>query len=129
MRQLPLNVFLNITFTPRPHQETLDSCWVWTGCKTTGGYGVVKFEGRSQYTNRLVYQLLVGPIPKGMVMVSSCRVQACCNPAHLEPVTRDVVAKLRDRWEAERKERKRRAKRERKERRRLELSVTEDWCV
>jgi hypothetical protein len=35
-----------------------------------------------------VYELHVGPIPEGLDLDHLCRVRACCNPDHLEPVTR-----------------------------------------
>lgn len=37
--------------------------------------------------HRVAYELWVGPIPEGMELDHRCKVRACINPAHLEPVT------------------------------------------
>lgn len=37
--------------------------------------------------HRWIYTQRVGPIPEGMQLDHLCRVRACANPAHLEPVT------------------------------------------
>ena len=34
-------------------------------------------------SHRFAYELLVGPIPAGLVLDHLCRVRNCCNPAHL----------------------------------------------
>ena len=47
------------------------------------GYG--KYADRGAH--RVVYEFLVGPIQKGLQLDHLCRVRACVNPAHLEPVT------------------------------------------
>lgn len=65
-------------------------CWVWTAGKiggVRGGYGSFKLEGRSVRAHRFSYETLVGPIPDGLELDHLCRVRACVNPAHLEPVT------------------------------------------
>lgn len=61
-------------------------CWIWPGA-TRVGYGTIKVGGKMWLTHRLAYQTWVGPIPAGMVIDHLCTVRACCNPAHLEPVT------------------------------------------
>lgn len=38
--------------------------------------------------HRLVYELLVGPIPDGLQLDHLCRNRGCVRPDHLEPVTR-----------------------------------------
>lgn len=65
-------------------------CWLWTAAvDPTTGYG--KFHiGPDQRTcgaHRFAYELLVGPIPDGLVLDHLCRVRHCVNPQHLEPVT------------------------------------------
>lgn len=62
-------------------------CWMWTGWNSANGYGKVKIEGRAHMAHRAIYERLVGPIPACHVLDHRCRNRACCNPAHLEPVT------------------------------------------
>jgi len=62
-------------------------CWVWLGCKDSKGYGTISCDGIQKKVHRVVYELLVGPIPAGLCLDHLCRVKACCNPQHLEPVT------------------------------------------
>lgn len=59
------------------------ACWIWCGTRNEKGYGTSWF-GRA---HRLVYEMLVGPIPDGKELDHTCRNRLCCNPAHLEPVT------------------------------------------
>lgn len=63
-------------------------CWIWEGCINKGtGYGYVTRGRANTGAHRWVYERLVGPIPDGLVIDHLCRVRACCNPAHMEPVT------------------------------------------
>jgi hypothetical protein len=60
------------------------SCWMFKGAY---GHGQFKVDGRSVMAHRYAYELVVGPIPDGMVLDHLCRKAGCVNPAHLEPVT------------------------------------------
>lgn len=62
-------------------------CWLWTGTLTDKGYGTVSYNAQTQYVHRLMYELERGTIPDGHEIDHLCRNRACCNPAHLEPVT------------------------------------------
>jgi hypothetical protein len=62
-----------------------ETCWNWTGPMQKGGYG--KHGGSPAH--RVVYELLVGPIPEGLHIDHLCRNRACVRPEHLEPVTRE----------------------------------------
>lgn len=64
-----------------------DGCWLWHANKNAAGYGRFQLDGRGQPAHRVIYELLVGPIPAGLVLDHLCRVHACVNPAHLEPVS------------------------------------------
>lgn len=76
---------------PRRIDEKIDrsgSCWIWIGAINPTGYGAVWMDGHARRSHRVVYELLVGPIPEGLDLDHLCRVRSCCNPDHLEPVTR-----------------------------------------
>lgn len=62
-------------------------CWIWTGARQSRGYGCTSIAGKRALVHRVAYQALVGPIPDDLQIDHLCRVKACCNPAHLEPVT------------------------------------------
>jgi hypothetical protein len=75
-----------VVVEPRPVAELLElvlralptsACVLWPGELTRDGYG----------RHRLVFETLRGPVPRGLVLDHTCRVRACCNVAHLEPVT------------------------------------------
>lgn len=76
--------------------EPNSGCWLWFGALESGGYGCIGIGSRKLKTNkierahRLAYMALVGDIPKGLELDHLCRVRCCCNPSHLEPVTRQI---------------------------------------
>lgn len=69
-----------------PH---LGRCWLWAASANEQGYGhfTPQKNKRSLCAHRWSYQQLVGPIPEGLHLDHLCRVPACVNPSHLEPVT------------------------------------------
>lgn len=64
-------------------------CWVWLGAKQPGpwDYGVMYHGGRTCRAHRVYYERAKGPIPDGLELDHLCRVPACVNSDHLEPVT------------------------------------------
>jgi hypothetical protein len=66
-------------------------CVNFTGCINALGYGQIGSGGKRGawvYAHRLGYELAKGPIPDGLVIDHLCRNRRCCNPDHLEVVTR-----------------------------------------
>jgi len=64
-----------------------DGCWLWTRSRSRDGYGWASLHDKTHQAHRLVYRLLVGEPPTGMILDHICRVRHCVNPSHLEPVT------------------------------------------
>ncbi len=75
----------------------VDECWIWPGAKLLG-YGVMWIGGRPYYVHRLaVVHMTRQQIPSGLtvdhVAARGCKSRACCNPNHLEIVTRSENTK------------------------------------
>lgn len=64
-----------------------DRCLIWRGAMTADGYGRAWDGEQNVSAHRMAYALRIGPVPEGMQLDHLCRVRACVNPAHLEPVT------------------------------------------
>jgi hypothetical protein len=77
-----------------------DGCWIWTGCATRDGYGVLTV-GRKQFrAHRLSYEEFVCPIGDGKLVCHSCDTPLCVNPKHLflgspRDNTQDMIKKGR----------------------------------
>jgi len=81
---LPAHIAARIVVDP------VHGCWVGQGRLDKNGYA--RYSGRGLH--RVVWELLIGPVPDGLVLdhvkARGCATNACCNPGHLEPVTRRV---------------------------------------
>lgn len=80
-----------------------ETCWLWTGARSHKGhttYGNIGFMNKTYSVHRIVYELYVGDIPPGMVVMHACDVGLCVNPAHLRvgsyrDNTQDAIRKHR----------------------------------
>jgi hypothetical protein len=63
--------------------QRTDGCWLWTASTCSSGYGTFGAGERTYAAHRLSYQMHFGEIPKGRVVMHTCDVPACVNPAHL----------------------------------------------
>lgn len=73
---------------PTPsHCPELGPCWVWTGAKTSLGYGSIWHMGRTELTHVIAFKLSGRDIPEGLEIDHICRNRACVNFDHLEAVT------------------------------------------
>lgn len=80
--------------------EKGERCWIFKGCKDKWGYGQHGYKAKRHQAHRFAYELTYGPIPAGKLIMHSCDVPACVNPAHLSLGTdatnlADAVAKGR----------------------------------
>lgn len=71
---------------PAPNPD-LGPCWIWTRPVSKRGYALISADGRTQAAHRWAYEHWVGPIGEGLELDHLCRVRACVNPSHMEPVT------------------------------------------
>lgn len=82
-------------FWSKVDKEDSDGCWLWVGGYSggkNGRYGCFSIGGRRggmRPAHRVAYELLVGPIPEGMVLDHLCHNTRCVNPRHLEPVSQE----------------------------------------
>jgi len=78
-------------------------CWEWRGYRQAIGYGVTAAGSRVDGSRRTVlahrrsYELTVGPIPEGMMVLHHCDNRGCVRPDHL--YLGDQSANMRDREE------------------------------
>lgn len=62
-------------------------CWVWQRGTNKQGYASAKRNGKQRLMHRYYYAKHKPLPPAGMHLDHLCRVVACVNPDHLEPVT------------------------------------------
>ncbi len=84
-----------------------DACHLWTAQLDKNGYGQFAMTYKSKWqAHRAAYQLFVGPIPAGKIVMHICDQPRCVNPDHLRVGTQadnmaDKMAK--GRWRGGRK--------------------------
>jgi hypothetical protein len=58
-------------------------CRIWLGPKDKNGYGKTTYYCKHIRVHRLVYELLISDIPKGLLIRHSCHNPSCINIDHL----------------------------------------------
>lgn len=91
-KPMELRFWPRIRWEPCPRPE-LGDCAIWTGPLDKDGYAI-RIKIPTTYAHRVLvkpyrwaYETYVGPIPEGYEPDHLCRVPACVNFLHLEPVT------------------------------------------
>lgn len=91
------------SFWERVERRGDTECWLWLGSVDRKGYGrLMPRHAESCKAHRYSYALHRGPIPVNAVILHTCDVPGCVNPAHLRAGsvadnTRDMVSKGRHR--------------------------------
>lgn len=74
-----------------------NGCWIWQHA-TLGpnGYGVVRdpIQRRNVTAHRYYFEKIHGRVPGNLDLHHRCEVKLCCNPEHLEILTRSEHKKL-----------------------------------
>jgi len=70
-----------------PHTDRTGDCWLWTGSKSSAGYGYINVGGKTLKAHRVAYELAFGTIPSGLHVDHTCHTRSCVNPEHLRTVT------------------------------------------
>lgn len=63
-------------------------CILWSASLDSNGYGQFRIHPTMVKAHQIGWVLKNGPIPDGCELDHTCRKPACCNPNHLEPVSR-----------------------------------------
>ena len=67
-----------------PKVTKTDYCWVWNAGIISSGYGIFYVYGVGQTTaHRAAWELVKGPIPKGLFVLHKCDNKICVRPSHL----------------------------------------------
>lgn len=66
----------------------LDECWPWTRVLSAGGYGLISIDARNYYSHRVAFELSGESLIRGFQVDYLCQNKKCCNPFHLEQVSR-----------------------------------------
>lgn len=67
--------------------EKAESCWTWTGAKTSLGYGQLKFDGDIVGAHRYSLELHGIEVTKDHYVDHLCHNPSCVNPSHLRATT------------------------------------------
>jgi len=77
-------------FWPKVAAANEDGCLIWTGAKTTQGYGSISLgghQGKTIEAHRWAYEQGKGPVPEGLELDHLCRNRLCVEVTHMEAVT------------------------------------------
>lgn len=72
------------------------NCWRWEGKHNTKSGRPVRWKGNGyEYIYRVLYRILVGPIPTGAILHhKECEHPWCANPWHTEPMTQSEHVRM-----------------------------------
>jgi len=63
--------------------KAINGCWLWIRSLNGWGYGQITVKRSHKSAHRYAWELYVGPIPEGLLVLHRCDVRRCVNPEHL----------------------------------------------
>jgi hypothetical protein len=77
-------------FWAKVEMQPDDGCWTWTGALNTYGYGQFWLNGKQPLAHRLLYEVVVGPIPAEMTLDHACHNESACAAGNACPHRRCI---------------------------------------
>jgi hypothetical protein len=68
-------------------KDTKSDCILWTGGTHVSGYGCIHLKETCPVVHRVLYEILVKPIPVGKIIMHTCDNKKCLNIDHLRLAT------------------------------------------
>lgn len=78
MRTVEQRLFTKLVFD--------NNCLAWTG-SGVNGYGRIGINGKHKLVHRVMWEMFIGEIPKGLILDHLCRNRKCVSLNHLEIVS------------------------------------------
>lgn len=77
-------------------------CWAWTGGRTAAGYGQIAWNGQRLGVHRIMYEQFTGALLSQHEIHHTCENPACCNPDHLQQLTKVEHVSVTPHWVSQR---------------------------
>ena len=70
-------------FLTKYEVDSKTDCWLWTGWKTSKGYGGFSLNGKDVGAHRVSYMLFKHDVDEKLSVLHTCDNPSCVNPDHL----------------------------------------------